>query len=657
MFTPMGGNFTYLVRCELSYFGSAIGTNGAGSFSTFESCLFNSSNIPKHLKLTSIIFASRKHIIAYKRSGNFNVSFFNFFSFVISFAVHHCMRQRQCRIQHDLQRTGSHLERQASLSGVVLIVFIISVVLVVFISVAFVSDAHIYLSNFFDVFGRFSTGSGYSVPIAIPRTIVDFFFLAELNPVFHTRFDFNFTTKFGFISDTVVDVDTRVDVNFIFNQDVDFVFDTDVDSIFPVRYYCFTDRTTKLSEKPKTRPYCANISWYYNYGHMPSTPFASDSGTLRKRQSATSSPILYIPMLWGDFPGTFLSDTIARIQAGERVPYVLGFNEPDLGFDVGGSSITPARAAEVWVQQLEPLRAYGVSLGAPAVSGSPDGFTWLRNWFLACAGRCNPEFLPAHYYGDFSGLAGHLGQIKGTYPNLTIWVTEFAYAHSSARNSEIFLNQTLNYFDVTLPPEYGLTHYSYFGGFRSDVSNVGAGATMLDANGKLTNIGRIYLGQFAEDTFEIQSATTATPTTGTSSLALATSSSRSSSSLAMPSPSLVCPQSNGTSYRVNVIDFTIQCYVDHYGGNYSGSPVDVDSFEECIALCGNLPNCVDVSYDPNGPCWPKMELLYASCGHAAAQHFFPVLGDDTDDVSDIFINIIRNAFNGPLMSIECWFGT
>ncbi|EON64224.1 hypothetical protein W97_03454 [Coniosporium apollinis CBS 100218] len=352
---------------------------------------------------------------------------------------------------------------------------------------------------------------------------------------------------------------------------------------------------------------CANISWYYNYGHMPSIPFASDSGILRKRQAATSSPILYIPMLWGDFPGSFLSDTVARIQAGERVPYVLGFNEPDLGFDVGGSSITPARAAEVWVQQLEPLRGYGVSLGAPAVSGSQGGFAWLRDWFAACAGRCNPDFLPAHYYGDFSGLAGHLGQIKGTYPNLTIWVTEFAYAHSSARNSEIFLNQTLNYFDVTLPPSYGLTHYSYFGGFRSDVSNVGAGATLLDANGKLTNIGRIYLGQFAEDTFEIQSATTATPTTGTSSLALTSSSSGSSSSLAMPSPSLLCPQSNGTSYRVNGIDFTIQCYVDHYGGNYPGSPVDVDNFEEYRAL---LPQDKSWCYHAKDGCLGRDSLRY-----------------------------------------------
>jgi hypothetical protein len=39
-----------------------------------------------------------------------------------------------------------------------------------------------------------------------------------------------------------------------------------------------------------------------------------------------------------------------------------------------------------------------------------------------------------------------------------------------------------------------ITHYSYFGAFRSDVSNVGANAAMLTQDGKLTDIGSWYLG-------------------------------------------------------------------------------------------------------------------------------------------------------------------
>jgi hypothetical protein len=39
-----------------------------------------------------------------------------------------------------------------------------------------------------------------------------------------------------------------------------------------------------------------------------------------------------------------------------------------------------------------------------------------------------------------------------------------------------------------------VTHYSYFGAFRSDVSNVGTNAAMLTEKGQLTDIGSWYMG-------------------------------------------------------------------------------------------------------------------------------------------------------------------
>lgn len=39
--------------------------------------------------------------------------------------------------------------------------------------------------------------------------------------------------------------------------------------------------------------------------------------------------------------------------------------------------------------------------------------------------------------------------------------------------------------------------YSYFGSFRSDISNVGANAAMLDSKAQLTDIGAWYLGRVA----------------------------------------------------------------------------------------------------------------------------------------------------------------
>jgi len=47
---------------------------------------------------------------------------------------------------------------------------------------------------------------------------------------------------------------------------------------------------------------------------------------------------------------------------------------------------------------------------------------------------------------------------------------------------------------LTAIPHRNITHYSYFGSFRSDVSNVGPNAAMLDSDGQLTDIGSWYLG-------------------------------------------------------------------------------------------------------------------------------------------------------------------
>jgi hypothetical protein len=48
-----------------------------------------------------------------------------------------------------------------------------------------------------------------------------------------------------------------------------------------------------------------------------------------------------------------------------------------------------------------------------------------------------------------------------------------------------------------LTTDSAVTHYAYFGAFRSDVSNIGANAAMLTQNGELTDIGSWYMGGVA----------------------------------------------------------------------------------------------------------------------------------------------------------------
>ena len=96
---------------------------------------------------------------------------------------------------------------------------------------------------------------------------------------------------------------------------------------------------------------------------------------------------------------------------------------------------------------MEPLKKLGVKLGAPAVTGATTGFNWLAGFFKACAGGCSVDFIPVHWYGNFEGLAGHLGQVRGTYPNMTVWVTEYAAAGVGLADSQGFFNTSAEYFD------------------------------------------------------------------------------------------------------------------------------------------------------------------------------------------------------------------
>lgn len=182
----------------------------------------------------------------------------------------------------------------------------------------------------------------------------------------------------------------------------------------------------------------SDLTWYYNYGSTPSPAY--DNAT----------KLEFVPMLWGaptdTSDNTFLNDVTSQMNGGANVSYVLTFNEPD-GQGNGGSGVPADLAAQTWIREVEPLKKHGVKLGAPAVTGAPSGFAWLENFFSACNGSCSADFIPVHWYGNFEGLASHVGQVRGTYPNMSIWVTEYADPNVPLADAEKFYNQSSQYFD------------------------------------------------------------------------------------------------------------------------------------------------------------------------------------------------------------------
>lgn len=72
--------------------------------------------------------------------------------------------------------------------------------------------------------------------------------------------------------------------------------------------------------------------------------------------------------------------------------------DTDFGIFVsGGSDIAAETAAQIWMQQIEPLAKQGVKLGAPACTGAETGLRWTQDFFRACP-NCTIDFIPVHVF-------------------------------------------------------------------------------------------------------------------------------------------------------------------------------------------------------------------------------------------------------------------
>ncbi|KAL2145436.1 hypothetical protein VTI28DRAFT_7217 [Corynascus sepedonium] len=242
-------------------------------------------------------------------------------------------------------------------------------------------------------------------------------------------------------------------------------------------------------EKPTT------LTWYYNYGPEPASVF----------YDVPQSDFQFVPMMWGapdNLDDTAFFSTVKSLIKDQEINIteVLSFNEPDGSFEDGGSDIEPSVAAQVWINNMIPLQEMGVRVGLPACTGGSAGLPWLQSFLVECSRlissesekrNCTYDFVTIHWYGNFEGLASHMGEYSAAFPNKTMWITEYNLNDQSLEATQSFFNMSAEYFDRLDFVE----RYSYFGAFRSDVSNIGPNGAMLSANGSLTDIGAWYLGR------------------------------------------------------------------------------------------------------------------------------------------------------------------
>lgn len=189
--------------------------------------------------------------------------------------------------------------------------------------------------------------------------------------------------------------------------------------------------------------------------------------------------------------------------------HLLSFNEPDGTTSSGGSSISASDAARAYIDYVVPFRN-GASGGRnwkishPSTTGSGNGLEWLRSFNESCyeidsENGCPADFIAAHWYGAFDGLAGWLGTLDEFYNTnssrnepLKIWVTEMGLPQQDADATVAMMNQTLPYLDNLTYVE----RYAWFGAFRTDDANewTGDGVALFDDDGGLTELGALYMG-------------------------------------------------------------------------------------------------------------------------------------------------------------------
>lgn len=219
-------------------------------------------------------------------------------------------------------------------------------------------------------------------------------------------------------------------------------------------------------------------NWYYNWGVNPST-FGMPS---------TDASMRFVPMVWGWNP-TKTPSILEGLRA-QQPSILLGFNEPD---HRDQSNILVNTALEAW-PLFEDIAAELVS-PAPAQPLGP----WMQEFMSGVEKRkLRVDSIAVHNYPGPSsaGFLNMLHRVHDLY-HRPIWVTEFAVADWQAKQgaanrysvSQIaeFMDEVCNEMDK-IPWIKG---YAWFPS-AGKASNALQTSVLFDANGNLTDLGKIY---------------------------------------------------------------------------------------------------------------------------------------------------------------------
>ncbi|BGP20512.1 hypothetical protein JCM10213_007670 [Rhodosporidiobolus nylandii] len=233
-----------------------------------------------------------------------------------------------------------------------------------------------------------------------------------------------------------------------------------------------TKTPTPTSKKGKKMLGYNDAQLLRNFGLVSAYSWASEP------DGALNKGVEFVPMLWsGNSPGDWA--TVARQQIAAGAEYLLGFNEPDMSLDVGGSDMTVAESVAAWKKYMSPL-ASKAKLISPAVSngGSPSGLTYLAEFFENCPQCYNEtEAIALHWYDSATNIDYFKNYFIDAYKQFKkpIWITEFAGSGTVEEQTKFF-KTVVGWMD----DQPWIQRYGAFAG------------TFVEADGSLTDLGKAY---------------------------------------------------------------------------------------------------------------------------------------------------------------------
>ena len=197
------------------------------------------------------------------------------------------------------------------------------------------------------------------------------------------------------------------------------------------------------------------MGWGWDWDSSPSPQSGPATGTLN---------VQFVPMILS------AADTHTQWwdQNSAGHPYLMGFNEPDMTLDKGGSQMDVNTCVAKYMEYLDKKKSDSTKLISPATTNNLDdpnmGVHYMSNFLASCKQQnCHIDVLAFHYYGEASDLqyfkntVQKFQALQSQYQIPELWITEMAPLQAPTADQ---MSAFLEFLD---DPSSGVDRYAFNG--------------------------------------------------------------------------------------------------------------------------------------------------------------------------------------------------